>query len=100
MITPASVRAQDAEDAEILRNAKEHYKLGLDAFKTGRYPDAKNWPCVIFRLRSLTATKPPYFFVRCSVRIIATPIVVLDGLAGSTHRPCRMRGFAFPTPAT
>ena len=31
--------AQD-EDAEITRMAKEHYKIGLDAFKAGHYPEA------------------------------------------------------------
>ena len=34
---PASARAQDADDAEVTRMAKEHYKAGLDAYKTGKY---------------------------------------------------------------
>ena len=38
--TPSITYAQDAEDAEILRMAKEHYKLGLDAFKAAKYPEA------------------------------------------------------------
>src|SRR6476661_5032640 len=34
---PASARAQDADDAEVTRMAKEHYKAGLDAYKTGKF---------------------------------------------------------------
>ena len=37
---PTISYAQDAEDAEILRQAKEHYRLGLEAFKNGKYTDA------------------------------------------------------------
>ena len=40
LVAPAIVHAQDAEDAEITRMAKEHYKLGVDAFKAGKYPEA------------------------------------------------------------
>ncbi len=41
LLAAASVaRAQDGEDAEITRMAKEHYKLGLDAFKAAKYPEA------------------------------------------------------------
>ena len=38
-VAPAA-RADDAEDAEILKMAKEHYRLGVEAFKAGRYPEA------------------------------------------------------------
>ena len=37
---PATSRAQDAEDAEITKMAKEHYRLGVEAFKAGKYADA------------------------------------------------------------
>src|SRR6516164_8453745 len=33
---PAPAHAQD-DDAEVTRMAKEHYKAGLDAYKTGKY---------------------------------------------------------------
>jgi len=33
----ATVRAQDADDAEVTRMAKEHYKAGLEAYKAGHY---------------------------------------------------------------
>jgi hypothetical protein len=32
-----SARAQDADDAEVTRMAKEHYKSGLEAYKAGKY---------------------------------------------------------------
>lgn len=32
-----SARAQDADDAEVTRMAKEHYKAGLEAYKSGKY---------------------------------------------------------------
>ena len=35
--TPVIAHAQDSEDAEVTKMAKEHYKLGLDAYKTGKY---------------------------------------------------------------
>jgi tetratricopeptide (TPR) repeat protein len=34
---PASAHAEDADDAEVTRMAKEHYKAGLDAYKTGKF---------------------------------------------------------------
>jgi len=34
---PAVSRAQDSDDAEVTKMAKEHYKLGLDAYKNGKY---------------------------------------------------------------
>src|SRR5438445_13245809 len=38
---PRWARAEESDDdAEILRMAKEHYKLGLDAFKAAKYPEA------------------------------------------------------------
>jgi hypothetical protein len=37
---PSPAIAQENEDAEITRMAKEHYKLGLEAFKAGKYPEA------------------------------------------------------------
>src|SRR5581483_5004527 len=33
----AQVHAQDADDAEVTRMAKEHYKAGLEAYKAGHY---------------------------------------------------------------
>src|ERR1017187_3249928 len=62
--------------------------------------NAKNGPWGILRLRSSTATRLPYLFVRCSVRIIATPIVVHGGPGGPTHPVCRRQRSSFPTPAT
>src|SRR5437667_6621813 len=40
LAVPTVARAQDAEDAEITRMAKEHYKLGLEAFNAKKYPEA------------------------------------------------------------
>jgi hypothetical protein len=40
LVVAPAVRAEDNEDAEIMRMAKEHYKLGLEAFKAGKYPEA------------------------------------------------------------
>src|SRR5262245_64763193 len=37
---PATSRAQDAEDAEITKMAKEHYRLGVEAYKAGKYAEA------------------------------------------------------------
>src|SRR3954454_1157559 len=34
---PAFANAQDSDDAEVTRMAKEHYKAGLDAYKAGKY---------------------------------------------------------------
>jgi hypothetical protein len=39
-VTPAIARAESSDEAEITAMAKEHYKLGLDAYKTGKYPEA------------------------------------------------------------
>ena len=39
-VTPAAARAESSDEAEITAMAKEHYKLGLDAYKQGRYPEA------------------------------------------------------------
>jgi hypothetical protein len=39
-VAPAAARAESSDEAEITAMAKEHYKLGLDAYKTGRYPEA------------------------------------------------------------
>ena len=36
----ATVSVAQAADDNDTRVAKEHYKLGLDAYKTGRYPEA------------------------------------------------------------
>ena len=38
--TPAVARAESSDEAEITAMAKEHYRLGLDAYKTGKYPEA------------------------------------------------------------
>lgn len=41
LCTSAGVaRAESTDEAEITAMAKEHYKLGLDAYKAGKYPDA------------------------------------------------------------
>ncbi len=40
MLGAPIVYAEDSEDAEITRVAKEHYKLGLEAFKAGKCTDA------------------------------------------------------------
>ncbi len=37
LAAPSISLAQDAEDAEVTKMAKEHYKLGLDAYKNGKY---------------------------------------------------------------
>jgi hypothetical protein len=34
---PHSARAQESDDAEVTKMAKEHYKAGLDAYKNGQY---------------------------------------------------------------
>ncbi|MGZ3440731.1 MAG: tetratricopeptide repeat protein, partial [Polyangia bacterium] len=39
-VTPAVARAESSDEAEITAMAKEHYKLGLDAYKNGKYPEA------------------------------------------------------------
>ena len=39
-IVPAVAHAESSDEAEITAMAKEHYKLGLDAYKNGRYPEA------------------------------------------------------------
>lgn len=36
-MAPSVARAEDADDAEVTRMAKEHYRLGLDAYKAGKY---------------------------------------------------------------
>jgi hypothetical protein len=41
LCTSAGVaRAESSDEAEITAMAKEHYKLGLDAYKAGKYPEA------------------------------------------------------------
>src|SRR4051812_28745833 len=37
LTAPTISLAEDAEDAEVTKMAKEHYKLGLDAYKNGKY---------------------------------------------------------------
>lgn len=39
-VAPAAARAESSDEAEITAMAKEHYRLGLDAYKNGRYPEA------------------------------------------------------------
>jgi hypothetical protein len=39
-VTPAVARAESSDEAEITAMAKEHYKLGLDAYKNAKYPEA------------------------------------------------------------
>ena len=39
-VAPAIARAESSDEAEITAMAKEHYKLGLDAYKNGKYPEA------------------------------------------------------------
>ncbi|HXU70097.1 MAG TPA: tetratricopeptide repeat protein [Polyangia bacterium] len=39
-LAPNLARAESSDEAEITAMAKEHYKLGLDAYKTGKYPEA------------------------------------------------------------
>jgi hypothetical protein len=39
-LAPARAFAESGDEAEITAMAKEHYKLGLDAYKAGRYPEA------------------------------------------------------------
>ncbi|HEX9101862.1 MAG TPA: tetratricopeptide repeat protein [Polyangia bacterium] len=39
-VVPAVARAESSDEAEITAMAKEHYKLGLDAYKNGKYPEA------------------------------------------------------------
>ena len=36
----AVAKPESNDEAEITAMAKEHYKLGLDAYKAGKYPDA------------------------------------------------------------
>ncbi|HEY7955993.1 MAG TPA: tetratricopeptide repeat protein [Polyangia bacterium] len=36
-VIPAVAHAQDSDDAEVTKMAKEHYMLGLDAYKAGKY---------------------------------------------------------------
>ena len=39
-VVPAVAHAESSDEAEITAMAKEHYKLGLDAYKNGKYPEA------------------------------------------------------------
>ncbi len=39
-VVPSIARAESSDEAEITAMAKEHYKLGLDAYKNGKYPEA------------------------------------------------------------
>jgi len=39
-IAPVVAHAESSDEAEITAMAKEHYKLGLDAYKNGKYPEA------------------------------------------------------------
>ncbi len=39
-VVPAVAHAESNDEAEITNMAKEHYRLGLDAYKNGRYPEA------------------------------------------------------------
>src|SRR6478752_3413585 len=39
-VAPSVARAESSDEAEITAMAKEHYKLGLDAYKAGKYPEA------------------------------------------------------------
>ncbi len=39
-VTPIVAHAESSDEAEITAMAKEHYKLGLDAYKNGKYPEA------------------------------------------------------------
>src|SRR5437588_11197240 len=39
-VTPAVARAESSDEAEITAMAKEHYMLGLDAYKNVKYPEA------------------------------------------------------------
>src|SRR5947208_4165716 len=39
-VAPAARAQENAEDAEVTKMAKEHYRLGLDAFKAGKYAEA------------------------------------------------------------
>src|SRR5256885_13207036 len=34
---PVVAHSQESDDAEVTKMAKEHYRLGLDAYKTGKY---------------------------------------------------------------
>ncbi|MDB4970536.1 MAG: TonB-dependent receptor [Myxococcales bacterium] len=40
LCTTAVARAESGDEAEITAMAKEHYKLGLDAYKAAKYPEA------------------------------------------------------------
>ena len=39
-VAPSVARAESSDEAEITAMAKEHYKLGLDAYKAASYPEA------------------------------------------------------------
>jgi hypothetical protein len=39
-VTPVVAHAESSDEAEITAMAKEHYKLGLDAYKNAKYPEA------------------------------------------------------------
>jgi tetratricopeptide (TPR) repeat protein len=39
-IAPVVAHAESSDEAEITAMAKEHYKLGLDAYKNAKYPEA------------------------------------------------------------
>ena len=39
-VVPAVAHAESSDEAKITTMAKKHYKLGLDAYKNGKYPEA------------------------------------------------------------